>query len=277
MNRTDHARASAGHVAELLASRKVSLARPAIGIILGSGLGAAADRLVAEGGCEIRYADIPHMPVTQVTGHSGRLVVGRLADIPILMLSGRVHAYEGHTLDAITFGVRLLCALGANRLIVTNAAGGIRRGFSPGDLMLIRDTLRWPGLALGGNVVQQDQWCWPEWLRDVARRTATTLTVHDGIYAMMPGPNYETPAEIRMLQSLGADAVGMSTVPEAMMAASLGVPALGVSCITNVAAGLSDQLLSHHDVTATASAIESRFVDWILNVAVRMGTSAAGR
>jgi purine-nucleoside phosphorylase len=259
--------------------------QPVIGIILGSGLGAAADRLVHAGGTSLACADIPGMPVPHVVGHSGRLAAGRVGSIPVLMLQGRAHTYEGHDWNAVTFGVRLLAALGTCTLVVSNAAGGIRPEFRPGDLMLIRDHLRlpwhWtrsgnPGTDTRSSSQAEVTVRPPVWNVDLLARIRdldSSLTVHDGVYAMMPGPNYETPAEIRLLARLGADAVGMSTVPEALAASVLGLRVLGVSCITNVAAGLSAELLSHHDVTSTAAAVESRFVDWLWRAIEILGQS----
>ncbi len=254
---------------------------PQIGVILGSGLGPAADRLLQQGGLAIPFSVIPGMPITHVSGHAGRLVLGRIGGATVAMLQGRAHFYEGHATSKIQFGTRLLSQLGIRRLIVTNAAGGIRRSFSPGDLMLINSHLR-PLAAkpLDFAMIQNrpcdfgtdasTQMLWSPSLRAIARNAATSLNVHEGVYAMMTGPTYETPAEIRMMEFLGADAVGMSTVPEAILAASCGIETLGVSCITNVAAGLSEGSLDHAEVTATASSVETEFVDWLWRVVSRM-------
>ncbi len=263
-------------------------ARPVIGVILGSGLGSAADRFLAAGGRSLAYTDIPGMPLPHVVGHTGQLVLGRIDGIPVAMLQGRVHGYEGHSIAAVEFGTCLLHGLGARILIVTNAAGGIRADFQPGSLMLITSHLRplatgcvmgrpdsrdveLPGLcglvnARCSGAPKMHDLLWNEDLRNQLRPINSPLQIHEGVYAMMTGPNYETPAEIRAMRRLGADAVGMSTVPEALAAASLGMRVLGVSCITNVAAGLSTATLSHADVTATAAAIEISFADWLWNV-----------
>lgn len=255
---------------------------PVIGVILGSGLGAAAGHLLASGGRSISYDDIPGMPSPLISGHPGRFVYGRISGLPVAMLQGRVHFYEGHSNAAVAFGTRLLHALHVKTTVITNAAGGIRTGFQPGDLMLIKDHLR-PvasyvelhqplkdiGFSLNRHALKNrtrtggSLLLWHEGLRRQLRQIVTPLKVHEGVYAMMPGPNYETPAEIRMLRGLGADAVGMSTVPEALVAASLGMRVLGVSCITNIAAGLSAASLSHTEVTETAAAIERQFGDWL--------------
>ena len=267
--------------------------RPFIGVILGSGLGSAADSLLALGGRSIAYTAIPGMPLPHVMGHTGRLVLGRIDGIPVAMLQGRVHCYEGHSIGAVEFGSRLLHAMGARTLIVSNAAGGIRAGFQPGSLMLITSHLRPLAVchstrhsndshvALPAHFGLADGRCsgfrkmhdllWNEDLRHQIRTINSPLQIHEGVYAMMTGPNYETPAEIRAMQRLGADAVGMSTVPEALAAASLGMRVLGVSCITNVAAGLSTASLSHAEVTATAATIEGPFADWLWEVIKTIG------
>jgi purine-nucleoside phosphorylase len=262
--------------------------QPVIGVILGSGPGLPADRLLAAGGKSLAYTSIPGMPLPHVIGHAGRLVLGRIDGISVAMLQGRVHFYEGHSNAAVVFGTRLLHAMGARTLIVTNAAGGIRADFEPGSLMLITSHLRplatgcvtrhpdsgqveWPGRsglvnARCSGVPKLHDLLWNEGLRQQLRVINSPLRIHQGVYAMMTGPNYETPAEIRAMQRLGADAVGMSTVPEALAAAALGMCVLGVSCITNVAAGLSPSALSHADVTATAGAVAVPFADWLCDV-----------
>ena len=256
---------------------RAGFGKPSVGVILGSGLGCAADRLISSGGISLDYLDVPGMPRPHVVGHHGALVCGRVNGQCVVMLKGRVHWYEGRGLDDVLFGVRLLAGLGIRTLLVTNAAGGINPQFSPGDLMLIRSHLRpllytvpatisAPSPKLKTLEIQEDRGLWCDVLRAVALQIKTSLRIHEGTYAMMPGPCYETPAEIRMLQTLGADAVGMSTVPEAVEASSLGLSVLGVSCITNCAAGLTDQTLSHSEVTATASAVSEQFSEWIWNV-----------
>jgi len=242
---------------------------PVVGVILGSGLGAAADRLRSNDGKSIAYKSIPGMPCTLVAGHTGRLIVGRIAGVPVAFLQGRVHSYEGHSTFAIEFGTRLLHAMGVRTMLITNAAGGIRSEFQPGDLMVISSHLRPLAAIEARNQSERDEMqklLWNEDLRQRIRQIKSSLKIHQGVYAMMTGPCYETPAEIRMMQKFGADAVGMSTVPEALTAASLGMRVLGVSCITNIAAGLSTATLSHADVTATATSIEIPFSDWLWDV-----------
>ena len=272
--------------------------QPVIGVILGSGLGSAADRLLAEGGRSLAYTTIPEMPFPHVVGHPGQLVLGQIDGVSVAMLQGRVHYYEGHSVAAVQFGTRLLHAMGARTLIVTNAAGGIRTDFRPGHLMLITSHLRplatcsatrhphfghtevpaRSGLADArcSGVPSVHDRLWNEDLRQQVRRVKSSLQIHEGVYAMMTGPNYETPAEIRAMQRMGADAVGMSTVPEGLAAAALGMRVLGVSCITNVAAGLSNSPLSHADVTATATAIEVQFADWLWDVIRVVGSQNPG-
>ena len=296
-------RSVAGYDAQLLAEAVRSVRdllpmcddeRPVFGVILGSGLGSAADRLLAAGGKSLPYPAILGMPLPHVVGHTARLVLGRIDGISVAMLQGRVHFYEGHSIAAVEFGTRLLHAMGARTLIVTNAAGGIRPDFQPGNLMLITSHLR--PLATGyitrhadcGHVESPDRSAladarcsgvpsqydllWNEDLRHQIRHINAPLQIHEGVYAMMTGPNYETPAEIRVMQRLGADAVGMSTVPEALVAASLGIRLLGVSCITNIAAGRSPAPLSHADVTATAASIQVPFADWLWDVIGVLGS-----
>jgi purine-nucleoside phosphorylase len=257
------------------------LGKPSVGVILGSGLGCAADRLISGGGISVDYVEIPGMPRPHVVGHHGALVCGKVNDQCVVMLKGRVHWYEGRGLDDVLFGVRLLAGMGIRNLLVTNAAGGINPQFSPGDLMLIRSHLRpllytvpaavpatvsGPSSNLKALENGEEYGLWADDLRAAALQIKTSLRIHEGTYAMMPGPCYETPAEIRMLRTLGADAVGMSTVPEAVEASLLGLSVLGVSCITNCAAGLTDQTLSHSEVTATASAVSEQFSEWIWNI-----------
>lgn len=249
------------------------LRSPVVGLILGSGLNPAGDDLLNRGGVAIEYSAIPGMPHPHVVGHAGRLVLGMIHEIPVAILQGRVHSYEGHSTPDILFGIRLLSQLGICGLVVTNAAGGIRKSLVPGSLMLISGHLRplisgVPDFSVIADAARdcgstwRDQ-LWNSTLRRLAMNIPTDLSVQEGVYSMMPGPCYETPAEIRMLRQLGADAVGMSTVPEAIFAASKGIDVIGISCITNVAAGLSDKTLSHTEVTTAAASIATGFVSWL--------------
>jgi purine-nucleoside phosphorylase len=249
-----------------------------VAIVLGSGLGGTAERLLGESGsggrscrrfAAVDFASLPGLTASVVAGHRGQFAAGVIDHVPVLFQQGRIHAYEGHSPAAITATVRLFAALGTRTLILTNAAGGINADFRPGDLMLIRDHIRMPASltavcsGLPRMLRDRPQCPWSESLLEIGLSTHGQIRVHAGTYAMMPGPAYETPAEVRMLRTLGADAVGMSTVPEALEASALGMQVLGVSCITNVAAGLQPQPLSHAEVTDTGRRIEGAFASWL--------------
>lgn len=240
---------------------------PDMGLVLGSGLGAFADRL--EQGVSIPFGEIPGFPVAGVSGHAGRLVLGRLRGKTLAILQGRVHYYEGHSMSRVVFPVRVLCRLGINAVIMTNAAGGIRRGFLPGDLMVIGDHINFMGAnPLVGPNIQELGPRFPDMsaVYDPEMRLLALdilnemgLPAHEGVYAAMSGPVYETPAEISMLSVMGADAVGMSTVPEAMAVRHMGVRVAGFSCITNLAAGIGTGTLSHDEVKETAARVQQNF------------------
>ncbi|BDG09050.1 purine-nucleoside phosphorylase [Anaeromyxobacter paludicola] len=246
---------------------------PAVGVVLGSGLGALADRLERQ--VAIPYEEIPGMPVSRVAGHAGRLVVGELpgpaGPVPVAAMQGRVHAYEGWSPGEVVFGVRVLCGLGARALVLTNAAGAVDPALAPGDLVRITDHLNLSGHnpLVGPN----DERIGPRFpdlsqaydpalaakLDACAARLGAGLK--QGVYACLLGPSYETPAEIRMLRTLGADVVGMSTVPEVIAARHMGVPVCAVSLVSNLAAGLGARPLSHGEVQAIASRESARFVE----------------
>lgn len=239
--------------------------RPRIGVVLGSGLGAFGDTLALK----IPYADLPGMPTPHVLGHPGNLCIGRVGEASVACLQGRVHAYEGHDLSAIVFGVRLLATLGCRAVLLTNAAGGIGPQLAPGRLMLIEDHINLMGRnplvgpnddALGTRFPDMSHAYDPR-LGELAMRAAREVGVPlmRGIYAGMLGPSYETPAEIRMLRALGADAVGMSTVPEVIALRHMGVRASAISCITNLAAGISPTPLSHLEVEQVAKQTRASF------------------
>lgn len=246
-------RAAAAYVAQRLGER------PRVGLVLGSGLGGFAQELSE--GVLIPYADIPEMPRPLVVGHAGNLCLGKVAGVPVACLQGRSHIYEGHTPARAVFGVRVLAELGCRAVLLTNAAGGIHASFAPGDLMLITDhlnllgdnPLRGPNYGEGPRFPDLSQ-AYDARLLHAARTAAhaANVTLREGVYAAMLGPSYETPAEIRMLRALGADAVGMSTVPEVIALRQLGVKVGAMSCITNLAAGISAQPLDHSEVEATA-------------------------
>lgn len=234
---------------------------PKIGIILGSGLGEFADGF--DDKVVIPYADLPHFPTSSVPGHAGRLVLGRVGGQSIVAMQGRVHFYEGFTPAQVAFPARVLCTLGIRALVVTNAAGGIHTDFRPGNLMAISDHLNLSGWnALVGHNDDRIGPRFPDMtaaysptLRSLLRTCAERrkIDLKEGVYAILAGPTYETPAEIRMLRTLGADAVGMSTVPEVVAAAHMGVPVAGISCITNLAAGMGHKPLSHGEVAEVAN------------------------
>lgn len=235
--------------------------------MLGSGLGTLADAF--EDAAAIDYADLPGLPSSTVIGHRGRLVLGRFEGRACVAMQGRVHLYEGHEPAAVAHGVRLMRRLGAHTLVVTNAAGGLRADLRPGDLMLITDqlnlTARTPLLGpndetLGPRFPDMGKAFDPA-LCEVARAAAARLgmPLPEGVYAGVLGPQYETPAEVRMLRLLGGDAVGMSTVLEVIAARHAGLRTLGLSCITNAAAGLTDEVLQHADVERVARLAHTRF------------------
>jgi purine-nucleoside phosphorylase len=241
---------------------------PAIAIVLGSGLGDFAGSLGKA--VSMPYDTLPHWPASRVIGHEGRLVVGLSRGKTIAALAGRCHLYEGHDLKTVTFAVRVLGLLGVKTLILTNAAGGVNTSFSQGALMVIDDHIN----LTGGNplVGANDDRFGPRFpdmtdvyshrLRAVADRAAKALDLKlpHGIYAALLGPSYETPAEIRYLRTIGADAVGMSTVPEAIAARHMGIKVLGISCITNMAAGVLNQPLDHSEVMETAKRVRGQFI-----------------
>ncbi|MDQ3367679.1 MAG: purine-nucleoside phosphorylase [Myxococcota bacterium] len=252
---------------------------PQVGLILGSGLGGYAEGFTKSVG--IDYGDIPNFPRSHIVGHKGRLVLGQRAGACCIAMQGRVHMYEGHSAATAAFPARVLVALGAKVIIVTNAAGGLNPLWEPGTLMLIRDhidllrdhALRGPNdERLGPRFPDMTKAYAPE-LRALVKQAAGAASVEleEGVYVAMPGPTYETPAEVKMLQGLGADATGMSTVPEVCVARHMGARVIGISCITNQAAGITGQELSHEEVTETANRVRSKFealLDGILGALV---------
>jgi purine-nucleoside phosphorylase len=229
---------------------------PQIGIILGSGLGSVTDQITDA--VSIPYTEIPHFHGTSVEGHAGRMVVGNFHGVPTVFLEGRFHFYEGYSMEEVVFPTRTVCGLGIQTLILTNAAGGVNTRYRAGDVMIIEDhlnlmgenPLKGPNLAQLGPRFPDLSEAYSKDCVEILKIAAKDLgiEVHQGVYAGLLGPTYETPAEIRMYRTLGADAVGMSTVPESIAANHLGVRVCGMSCITNLAAGLSPQKLSHEEV-----------------------------
>ena len=240
-----------------------------LAVILGSGLGAFAQSLDAP--TAVPFTALPGFPPPTVEGHAGRLVYGKLAHTPVLALQGRIHGYEGHDAATVAFPARVLAVLGARALLVTNAAGGCNPSLVPGDLMRITDHINFTGRnPLTGPNEERLGPRFPDLTHAWDPRLATALEeaarsigqpLRAGVYIQMSGPSYETPAEIRMARALGADAVGMSTVPEVIAAAHMGVPVAGISCITNLAAGISQHPLTHGEVVEVARAVESKFAD----------------
>ncbi len=240
---------------------------PRTAVVLGSGLGAFGDRV--EKGISIEYGEIPGFPVSTVPGHRGRFVLGFVGKEPVAVMQGRVHYYEGYSMEDVTLPLRVLRMLGAERLVLTNAAGGIGDGLAAGDLMLLTDHIASfvPSPLIGPN---EDAFgprfpdmteVYSPRLRELAKRAAAELGIplKEGVYLQTTGPNYETPAEIRMYRALGAGAVGMSTACEAMTARHMGMEVCGISCITNLAAGLGDRPLSHQEVQEAADRVADSF------------------
>lgn len=239
----------------------------AIGIILGSGLGNLANEI--EDPVKISYADIPNFPIPRVAGHAGELVFGKLSGKAVLCMNGRFHFYEGYDMPTVAMPVRVMKLLGVSKLIVTNAAGGVNRDFSSGNLMLIDDFINFMGdNPLRGENVEEFGTRFPDMtlaldpeLKLLAERCAEKVGVElkRGVYMGFRGPNYETPAEIRFAGLIGADAVGMSTVPEILTARHAMLPVVGISCITNMAAGITGKALSHEEVNETAGRVNEEF------------------
>jgi purine-nucleoside phosphorylase len=275
-------------VAEALASIQArTTLTPAVAIILGSGLGDIATEL--RDVTAIPYTEIPHFAHSTVPGHAGRLLLGMLGGVPAVVMQGRFHFYEGYSLQAITLPVRVMRMLGAHTLIVTNAAGGMNAAYRPGDFMLIRDHINIPGLA-GANplIGPNDQrlgerfpplaGAYDPALRALARSIAATqpgTALHEGVYVMVAGPSYETGAELKFLHAIGADAVGMSTVPEVVVARHMHMRVLGLSLITNSATGEETEEVNHAEVLAVAGAARLRFAALVRGIVGAIATLPA--
>ena len=241
---------------------------PTVGVVLGSGLGGFADELSEA--TRIPYANIPFFPRSTAIGHAGQMVIGKVGDIAVAVMQGRVHLYEGYSANEAAFPTRVFGRMGIRALILTNAAGGINFEYKQGALVVITDHINLQGQnpLTGPN----DDRCGPRFpdmtqayskpYREIALRAAHRLgkTVYQGVYAGLLGPSYETPAEIRYLRTIGADLVGMSTIPEVIAARHVGIKVLAISCVTNMAAGISDEVLSHEDVLATGERVKGDFV-----------------
>ncbi|WP_416827093.1 purine-nucleoside phosphorylase [Ectobacillus polymachus] len=247
---------------------------PKLGLILGSGLGVLADEI--ESPVKVSYGNIPGFPVTTVEGHAGQLVFGTLKGVSVVAMQGRFHYYEGYEMNSVTFPVRVMKAIGVETLLVTNAAGGIQTSFAPGDLMIIRDHINFMGTNpligpnesdLGTRFPDMSE-AYANDLRQIAKDAAKRLhiDVQEGVYLAVTGPSYETPAEIHMFRTLGADAVGMSTVPEVIVARHSGIKVLGISCITNMAAGILNQPLNHEEVIETTERVKANFLSLVKEI-----------
>jgi purine-nucleoside phosphorylase len=263
--------------ADFIRSRTQEL--PRVALVLGSGLGAFADEL--DEAVAIPYKDIPCFPVSTVEGHAGRLVLGKVNGVPVAAMQGRFHYYEGYSLDEVTLPMRVFHLLGVKSVIITNAAGGLNSGYTPGTLMVISDHLNPTGLSplrgandarFGARFPDMTE-VYSRSYQEIAIAAAGKigLDLRRGIYCLLPGPHYETPAEIRMYRSLGADAVGMSTVPEAIVARQMGINILGISCITNLAAGMLDQPINHEEVMEMGAQVGGKFKELLCRVISQLG------
>lgn len=256
----------------LASIRKVTDFKPEIGITLGSGLGGLAEKI--DKVCEISYKDIEGFPVSTVSGHEGKFIFGTLSGKRVVVMSGRVHFYEGYRMEEVVTPVRIMGLLGAKTVLLTNAAGGINLDFKPGDLMMITDhiSLFVQNPLLGQNADELGprfpdmSTVYDRTLQEKIRQAAaaTGFDIKEGVYVQLTGPSYETPAEIRMLRKIGADAAGMSTVVEAIAANHMGLRVAGISCITNMAAGILDQPLNHEEVKATADMVKEKFEELVM-------------
>ncbi|SEN20886.1 purine-nucleoside phosphorylase [Lihuaxuella thermophila] len=265
-------RAQINEAARFIASK--TEVRPKIGLILGSGLGVLAEEIAQP--VHIDYQEIPHFPVSTVEGHAGKLIIGTLENQAVVTMSGRFHLYEGHDPSSVTFPIRVMKELGVETMLVTNAAGGVNESFAPGDLMLISDhiNLMFRNPLIGPNDPELGvrfpdmSEAYDPHLRQLAKRVAEAEEIHlrEGVYAGVLGPSYETPAEIRMIRKMGGDAVGMSTVPEVIVARHAGIRVLGISCITNMAAGILPQPLSHEEVMETANRVKTKFIGLVKGI-----------
>jgi purine-nucleoside phosphorylase len=255
-----------------------SVIRPKLGLVLGSGLGAFVKEIKLE--VKIPFDEIPHFAGTDIEGHQGVLHLGTVRDLPIAVLQGRVHYYEGYTMEQAVFPIRTLAMLGIDTLMLTNAAGGLNKDMRPGDFMILNDHINLMGAnpLMGPNLKNLGP-RFPDMTEAYDKvlvqkmqeiMTAKNIRHHTGVYCAVSGPTYETPAEVRYLQIIGGNAVGMSTVPEAIAANHLGLRVGAVSCITNLASGISKHKLSHDEVTETAKAVETQFCSFLVDLIGRL-------
>jgi purine-nucleoside phosphorylase len=252
--------------------------RPRIGLVLGSGLGAFANDM--EGAARIDYKNIPHFPRSTAIGHAGRMVIGNIENVPVAVMQGRVHFYEGYSAREVIFPMRVMARMGIRAVVLTNAAGGINRNFKQGCLVVLRDHINLQGSnpLIGPNdehfglrFPDMTQVYWkPYQAAALQAGKRMGIEIAEGVYAALTGPSYETPAEIRYLRTIGADVVGMSTVPEVIAAAHLGIRVLGISCVTNMAAGILDQPITTEEVIETGERVKSHFVGLLRAVIPRI-------
>lgn len=252
--------------------------KPRIGMILGSGLGDLADSIQEP--IKIPYESIPHFPISTVEGHKGQLVIGKLGGQDVIAMQGRFHYYEGYPIEDVTFPVRVMSGLGIDILFVTNAAGGANTEFTPGDLMIIKDHINFTGAnpLIGENLDSKGprfldmSYAYDRDLMKLVRQVSLDidLNLRQGVYMWFTGPTYETPAEVKLARTLGADAVGMSTVPEVIVANHEGIKVLGISCITNMASGILEGALSHDDVVETSLKVKDDFKNLLLETLKRI-------
>lgn len=251
---------------------------PEILVILGSGLSNLAEDL--ENKIEIPYDNIPNFPVSTVEGHKGQFVFGSISNKKVVMMQGRFHYYEGYSMDKVTFPIRVMAYLGVKKLIVTNAAGGVNTSFKPGDLMIIKDHINMLGLnPLIGKNLEEFGPRFPDMTNayskdyiEIARKVSKDISIDlvEGNYIMTTGPTYETPSEVKMLRILGADATGMSTIPEVIVANHSNMKVLGISCITNMAAGILNNPLNHEEVMETSERVHEKFKRLIKNLIIEI-------
>ena len=258
--------------------KKTSRLRPTLAFVLGSGFHSAADSLEVD--AEMPYHSLPGFLGTGISGHPGKLMFGKMAGTPVLVLSGRAHYYEGWSMDEVTFPMRVLASLGVQAVLLTNAAGGINRRFRAGDFMALSDHINFMGANPLRGATANDQ---PRFvdltktynpdLNRLLKKAAqqAKVTLHSGVYLAVSGPSYETPAEIRAFARLGADVVGMSTVPEAIVARHMNIRVVGISCITNLAAGVSDRPVDHSQVMATGERVQESFTQLLRRILLRLG------
>ncbi len=271
----------AGRAAEFIFSK--TALRPKIALVLGSGLGALADEFSSA--TKIPYAKIPHFPQSTAIGHAGKLVIGKVGAIPVAGMQGRVHLYEGYSVKEVAFPIRVFARMGVKAVILTNAAGGIKREFVQGRLVVISDHINLQGVnPLSGPNEERFGARFPDMtsaydrkFREMALGEGKRMGIgmDEGVYAALAGPNYETPAEIRYLREIGADLVGMSTVPEVIAARHSGIRVLGISCVTNAAAGILDQPLNHEEVLDTAERVKEQFIGLLKAVIPRIAEAIA--